>query len=151
MKKSLKGFTLIECLVSLAILGIASLTMAQIYSSVALRNRQNHELNASMSNQTSFIEKQVKNEGVNEFEFDESSWDGITPPSGTNQIESSYIQITELDSSGNPVAGATAYSYPIDVYLLKSRDNFNKDSDDEGYKGASESESDVRYKFFTAH
>ena len=41
MKKHIKGFTLIECLIALAILGIASLTMAQIYASVAQRNRNN--------------------------------------------------------------------------------------------------------------
>ena len=32
MKKSFRGFTLIECLIALAILGIASLVMAQIYA-----------------------------------------------------------------------------------------------------------------------
>ncbi|MGN0587459.1 MAG: type II secretion system protein J, partial [Oscillospiraceae bacterium] len=34
-KKSVKGFTLVECLVALAILGIASLIMVQIYANVS--------------------------------------------------------------------------------------------------------------------
>lgn len=156
MKKALKGFTLIECLVALAILAIASLTMAQIYAGVASANLKNHNLNASMSNQTSFIEKQIKNDGVNEFTCTALAPAGDpnekTPPHkyfSDNKVTSSYIEFVEYDSSGNTTGNI--YSYPVDVYLLKSRDKNNKDSSDSGYSGAEESELDLRYKFFTAH
>ena len=64
MKKHFKGFTLIECLIALAILGVASLTMAQIYASVAQRNRNNQIMNTSLSNQMSYVERYTASEAV---------------------------------------------------------------------------------------
>lgn len=58
-KKKLKGFTLIECIVALAIIGIASLLMAQIYSSIALINRNNAKLNQTLSDQMKQAENEV--------------------------------------------------------------------------------------------
>lgn len=170
MRKSFKGFTLIECVVALAILGIASLTMAQIYAGVSNMNRKNHELNTSMSNQTSFIEKKVKSDGVNEFKcVVDTTQDYSSNPASpkykppheymtNNKVTTSYVLFTELDTDSDgdgaldsSSASAPKYSYPIDVYLLKSRDKDNKDSSDTGYSGADESKVDLRYKFFTAH
>ncbi len=150
MKKTFKGFTLIECIVSLAILGIAALTMAQIYAGVAMRNRRNHELNSSMANQTAYIEKQIKDDSgavsVFKYQNTDDPDTNTTPPHShlsQNKVTDSYILIK--DQNGNE------YSYPVDVYLLKSRDKQNRDDEDAGYNGAADDETDLRYKFFTAH
>lgn len=55
--KKVKGFTLVECLVSLALLGIASLIMAQIYANVSRINRENNYYNQSLANQVKYSEK----------------------------------------------------------------------------------------------
>lgn len=58
-KNKLKGFTLIECIVALAIIGIASLMMAQIYSSIALINKNNAKLNETLSSQMVQAENEI--------------------------------------------------------------------------------------------
>lgn len=60
-KKKTKGFTLIECIVALAILGIAAMVMAQIYASVSKINEQNHRINESLSQTVAEAEKQNAN------------------------------------------------------------------------------------------
>ncbi len=55
--KKLKGFTLVECLISLAVLAVASLVMAQIYASVGSINRQNHYMNTSLAAQMALVEQ----------------------------------------------------------------------------------------------
>jgi len=64
--KSLKGFTLVECVVAMAILGIASLVMAQIYGSVAKINRENHRANQSLSQTVAAAEKKISSGALNE-------------------------------------------------------------------------------------
>ena len=53
----IKGFTLVECLIALAILGIGSLVMAQIYADVSKRNLSNHNVNTSLSYQMKVVEE----------------------------------------------------------------------------------------------
>ena len=63
MKKT-RGFTLVECIVALAILGIASLVMAQIYAAVSQQNRLNHQNNASIANQMKYVEEKTDSEAI---------------------------------------------------------------------------------------
>ncbi|MDD7428745.1 MAG: prepilin-type N-terminal cleavage/methylation domain-containing protein [Oscillospiraceae bacterium] len=58
--KKLKGFTLIECIVAMAILGIASLLMVQIYGTVAKMNRENNRMNNSLEKQMEYAENELK-------------------------------------------------------------------------------------------
>lgn len=144
MKRKFKGFTLIECLVALAILGIASLTMAQIYANVSRRNLKNSQNNTSISNQEQFIERELKGNGAVEITYGEPiSPTNPTPPSGDNEATKSYIQIK--DSSGN------TFSYPVDIYVLRSRDGSDRDSDQIGYNGPDETKTYLKYRYFLAH
>lgn len=141
MKRKIKGFTLIECLVALAILGIASLTMAQIYANVARKNITNHTNNTSIAKQMEFIEQELKDNGAVEIKYNGST--APTPPSGTNVAQNSYIEIERPDG--------TKLSYPIDIYILKSRDANDKVSGESGYNGPDETKTNLKYRYFLAH
>lgn len=147
MKRKLKGFTLVECLVAMAILGIASLTMAQIYAGVARRNINNHQSNTSIANQQEFIEKELKDNGALEIKYSGSSSKASpTPPhlnGETNQATTSYVYIE--DSSGNK------FSYPVDIYILYSRDAKNNGSDEADYNGPDETKSNLNYRYFVSN
>ncbi len=144
MKRKLKGFTLIECLVAMAILGVASVTMAQIYASVSKMNLKNHQNNTSISNQEQFIETELKNNGAVEIKYSQPiPATNPPPPSGDNEATKSYIEIE--DSSGN------TFSYPVDIYVLRSRDGSDRGSDQVGYNGPTETKTYLKYRYFLAH
>lgn len=63
MKKTMKGFTLIECIIAMAIMGIASMLMVQVYGTVALMNRDNRKMNVSLEVQMEYAENQLAEEG----------------------------------------------------------------------------------------
>lgn len=160
MKRKLKGFTLIECLVALAILGIASLTMAQIYAGVARTNMTNHQYNTSISNQEQFIEKELKDNGAVEVKYN-----GLSDPTATNPAPPH-----SLDSNNQPTTsfveisdGTNTFSYPVDIYILRSRDRNDKPSYSKspvagdpdiatpGYSGPDETKTSLKYRYFLAH
>ena len=175
MRKSFKGFTLIECLVALAILGLASLTMAQIYASVSARNKMNHLVNTSLSNQMAYVEKYTNTDavpiyfgdightGVSASDPNYSSTDRKPPhvshPSADNRypsdpqypsikIESTYA----IKDKPTGTSGKNNYSYAADIYVLKSRDRDNNTLDtstrDAGY---TEADYNLRYKYILGH
>ena len=161
MKKNLKGFTLIECLVALGILGIASLTMAQIYASVASRNRMNHLVNTSLSNQMAYVEKYTNSDRV-EIEYGNGAAAATTKPPhlGAASTNGNYLEVRKKDSAGNVI---DAYSFPVDVYVLKSRNAKNETLDrDKGdgtgtitdygnTHGYVEADYNLRYKYILGH
>ncbi len=175
MKNKLKGFTLVECLVALAILGIATMTMAQIYGGVARVNKNNNEINTSISNQMKYVEKQTVDGGIVNIQFNNSNDidpqikkddDGNylssaerKPPheytaDANNTGYTSFIKITDDES------GAT-YSYPVDLRVLKIRDRNDKYKGESGFDNNYEAVGDgsvsssagtgPKYKYFTAH
>lgn len=161
--KKIKGFTLIECLVALAILGIASLVMAQIYANVSRINRSNHNINTSLSYQMAVVEQQTKSDAVTMYfgggttsTPDTNAQDTNTdkkPPhkqgiSSTDLTKPNIsIQSSYKDSSGKK----NYYSFPVDIYVLLSRDANNKPSDDANYKGDTENNYNLRYKYILGH
>lgn len=177
MKNKLKGFTLIECLVALAILGIATMTMAQIYGGVAKVNKNNNEINTSISNQMKYVEKQLDDGGTINIKFNNGAVDpqlqkddtgnyvsgaDCKPPhqytsDANNTGTTSYIMITEVVGSGT---GAT-YSYPVDVSVLKIRDREDDYKGEADFNNSYEAVGDTasstsagtgpKYKYFTAH
>lgn len=159
MKKFFKGFTLVECLVAMAILAIASTLMASIYANVAARNNFNHFNNTSLSNQMKYIEQYENSETVKIT----NTYSGTTPPSGTNSGTSAYVKVTKCKSDGTvDPSDATlcpSYSFPVDIYIMYSRDTHNvgssgKDANGQSatYSGVySEKDNNLRYKYILGH
>lgn len=155
MRKKFKGFTLIECIVALGVLGIASLTMAQIYASVAQRNRMNHLVNTSLSNQMAYVEKYTNTEAVQIQYGAASTTPAPTPPHKTSASQNdNFIKVTNTKSSDE-------YSFPVDIYVLKSRDSKDQtldktrtqvNSGDVGNTaGYGEDNYNLRYKYLLGH
>lgn len=149
MKKTFKGFTLVECLVAMAILAIAGTLMAEIYATVAKRNNANTFMNSSLANQMAYIEKY---ENANTVKIT-STHTGTTPPSGTNSGTSAYVKVKNTVTNKE-------YSFPVDIYVMYSRDTDNKGSNESDYgtmassfsmNGSSEKEGNLRYKYILGH
>lgn len=70
-KKTLSGFTLIEVLVAMMILGICSLVFVGMYASVCKHLKSNNQINDRMSEQQKFIEtkSQTSSGGANVFQI----------------------------------------------------------------------------------
>lgn len=161
--KKIKGFTLIECLVALAILGIASLVMAQIYANVSRINRSNHNVNTSLSYQMAIVEKQTKTDAVPMYFGggatsvpDPNSKDSDVnkkPPhmQGIASTDMTHPNITIKSSYKDSTGKNYYYSYPVDIYVLLSRDANNKASNDADYKGDTEDNYNLRYKYILGH
>lgn len=154
MKKNFKGFTLIECLIALAILGIASLTMAQIYAGVSKRNRNNQIMNTSLSNQMSYVERYTASEAVPIYygstsntpdtEAKQASTTKKPPHEKSVTTNYNYVQLKKVVSGKDPLEDTlttadyiadSTYSFPVDVYVLLSRDNKDRDSTDSNLSG----------------
>ena len=165
--KKIKGFTLIECLVALAILGIASLIMAQIYANVSRINRSNHNINTSLSYQMALVEKETQTDAVAMYygggtssspdanAKDEASNTTKYPPHkqgiGAADLTKPYVKIKSSYADKNNGNKKTIYSFPADIYVLLSRDANNKASDDSAYIGDSEGNYNLRYKYIIGH
>lgn len=163
MKKTFKGFTLVECLVALAILAIACQILGGIAVHVGRTNTYNHFMNSSLSNQMAFIENYEKTDTVKIT----STHSGTTPPSGTNSGTSAYVKITKFKSNGTDLDTSSSYSYPVDIYIMYSRDTKNVSSagkKDDGTAGTygdmaaayskesgNEKEGNLRYKYILGH
>lgn len=168
MKKTFKGFTLVECLVAMAILAIAGTLMAQIYATVAARNNFNHFTNSSLSNQMKYIEQYTNSKTLPVYFGDAANYKGSTaagahkyPPhhsSNAKKTEGRYVQVTKLDGSSNKVNDST-YSFPADIYVMYSRDtrdvgSNNKDKDDNTATYSPlypEQDYNFRYKYILGH
>lgn len=163
--KKIKGFTLIECLVALAILGIASLVMAQIYANVSRINRSNHNINTSLSYQMAVVEQQTKSDAVTMYfgggttsspdsnAADTASNTTKYPPhkQGISSTDLTKPNISIQSSYEDGTGKKNYYSFPVDIYVLLSRDANNKASDDTDYKGDTEDNYNLRYKYILGH
>ncbi|MGN1416598.1 MAG: type II secretion system protein [Oscillospiraceae bacterium] len=58
--RKLKGFTLIECIVAMALIGITSLLMVQVYGTIAKMNQDNNRINNSLEKQMEIVENELK-------------------------------------------------------------------------------------------
>lgn len=154
MKKGFKGFTLVECIIAMAILGIASLLVAQIYAAVSTRNKMNNLVNSSLVYQMSYVEKYTNSDiiplyfGGSQAADPEISSTTRKPPHksvGVSDTTKPYVVI-QSNYTGN-----NEYSYPADIYVLKSRDrdgNVLTATGDSGYK---EADYNLRYKYLLGH
>lgn len=156
MKKTFKGFTLVECLVAMAILAIASTLMASIYATVNRRNNFNHFNNTSLANQMAYIEKYEDTETV---KIAYTTALSTTPPSGTNSGGNAYVKVTKLKADGVTPDTNSTYSFPVDVYIMYSRDTKNVGSNNKDADGNTasysqmytEQNNNLRYKYILGH
>lgn len=155
MKKTFKGFTLVECLVAMALLAIACMTLGGIEAAVARRNNANHFNNTSLANQMAYIEK-YSNGAVETVSIKSTYTTANVPPNGTNSGTTAYVKVTKLTGEGGTAVSNNTYSYPVDIYVMYSRDNADKSSSETGYgtiagsmsgTGSSEKEGNLRYKY----
>lgn len=131
MKKTFKGFTLVECLIAMAILAIAGTLMAEIYANVMSRNNYNHFMNSSLANQMAYIEKYTDTESVAIYYgggtkpvADSHKTSDKKPPHdhvSSNSGTTAYAQVQKLDKDGNVISD-DKYSFPVDIYVMYSRD-----------------------------
>lgn len=164
MKRNFKGFTLVECIIALAILAIASLTMAQIYASVSQRNRNNYLMNTSLSNQMAYVEKYTGSEAHPIYFITDSSGapvaDAQASKDASNTTKYPPHKNSTLSANAPYVAivssyDSSEYSYGADIFILKSRDASDRDSDDTNfngdYDGDANGQFDLRYKYLVGH
>lgn len=163
MKKFFKGFTLIECLIALAILGIGTLVMAQIYANVSRINLNNHTINTSLAYQMKLVEEQTASDRVEIYYNNTTnadshsvskSGDGAPPDrvTGGVTLQKNYIQLTKKINS--TTLGTQTYSFPVDIYVLLSRkpDSSTPDDNDSVAMSASEDkDNNLRYRYLTGH
>lgn len=168
--KKIKGFTLVECLVALAILGIGSLVMAQIYADVSKRNLSNHNVNTSLSYQMKVVEEATGADSIPMY-FGGTDASG-QPKSDPNSADSNVdkkpphkqgIASTDLSKPSVKIVGSYGshtYSYPVDIYVLLSRDANDQPSkvksgttwsDNPSYDGYDEKDYALRYKYIVGH
>ncbi len=132
MKKA-KGFTLIECLVALAVLGVSSLLLAQTYTAILKLSTNTSNLNYSLNQQMSDAELKNDAEDI------------------TDTTSKFKMTLTAVESN----TGSTPTITEIDtsVYMVKAHTVDNSGTDVSVSKGTAYEDdgtgTDVRYIYFT--
>lgn len=170
MKKTFKGFTLVECLIAMAILAIAGTLMASIYANVSQKNNSNQFMNTSLANQMKYIEQYIDAETVPIYygnastdtpdtEASSGSATKYPPHKKTLTTNYNYVKVTKLNSGGSAVVDGV-YSFPADIFVMYSRDSNDAGSDEATYVGiaksisvdsGSEKSGNLRYKYILGH
>lgn len=134
--KNAKGFTLIECIVSMAILAIGTLIMAQIYGSICKINEVNHRTNESLSSTVLKAEtKDCVGSTGNTYYKALSSGDNVN------------ITFTKDSSTGTSYH--CVYTMPTTIYVL-----YSEDTDSYGNQTYQDPDDDplgLRYKYFASN
>lgn len=144
-KKNVKGFTLIECLVALAILGIASLVMVEIYANVSRINKNNHNINTSLSYQMKYVEEKTNSEAHQILYSGAAVADpsNVPPASGGGVANNNNYVSFKSSYSGN------TYSCGADIYILMSRKQSG--STDSAVSASEEKDYNLRYRYIVGH
>lgn len=122
--KKLKGFTLIECIVAMAILGIASLLMVQIYGTVAKMNRENNRMNNSLEKQMEYAENELKK-------------------ANTGDTDISVVCISSYNNSDADVKNNTGYKVQFDLVTDTTKTDSKKASSFSGTSSSKQIKADV--------
>ena len=150
MKRKVKGFTLVECIVAMALIAVASLFMAQIYASLSEIERGNKMLSTSLEEQMKKVEREQTEPGDNLTASIISGYSGgalgtysadakMTFVKNSEHSESYHYNDFSLErSDSNPVRN-------IDVVVYKSK-NRTKEEGGRSYK----MDESIRYKFVVA-
>ncbi len=148
-KKSCGGFTLVEVIVAMMLLGISAVVLVGMYGSVALRLRNNNEINDRMSEQQKYVEsKQQTNPVTNSKLFNvaaDSKLSSSVPLTGADFSSDIHFEIKCTYNKANTswvASGAEKNFYSnCAIYTLKNLENGEPvASDDDDMK--------VDYKYF---
>ena len=128
-KNSCKGFTLIEVIVAMVILGIASLLLVGMYASVCARIRSNNDFNDRMSEQQKYVETRAAGTNASLFDvhYDSSIPNGstkygVTTPNGNYKFT---IKCTtnNANSAWANASNPKTFTARCAVYILKNIDD----------------------------
>ncbi|MCM1578220.1 MAG: prepilin-type N-terminal cleavage/methylation domain-containing protein [Ruminococcus sp.] len=138
MKKRFKGFTLIECLVALAVLGVSSLLLVQAYTQLMKMTNLNHAVYTSIADQMADAEK---GSTANAKE--------LTIPITTEEYNNGQgrnltIERVKRKSDGTFTTTGQKYVTNVSVYASNAYVNHEmQDADEQEKQGT-----DVRYIYF---
>ena len=140
-KRKVKGFTLIECLVALGILGVASLLLCQAYVQLMNITNGNNTITASIGQQMASAEA-GSDDSTNVKKFRTCDPDPAIPP---NYV----VELTDV--AGDSTITTKAYrgsslerSTKVDVYAAYAKGVQHNNLDEDSSKQAA----DVRYVYF---
>lgn len=158
--KKVKGFTLVECLIALAILGIGTLVMAQIYANVNRINMSNHLINTSLANQMKYAESYITEstkggaivkEVIADYAVTAAGGVSAPDPSTDAPHKANKLKHVKFESDASRGGTGMVYSYTVDTFILLSRDSADLNSSEVGYKGESEDQYNLRYRYIQIH
>jgi len=149
-KKKFKGFTLVECLIALAILGVVSLSMVQVFGAVSRMNVSNSIDSISLANQMKQVERKLDAEAVVTAGTASSGTaeTPVAPPHiGSGQhfkVKSSY-----KGTHGSLIFNEDEYSFAADIIILEPRCGHDLKLADCGTCLSDPAKSNLRYTFVT--
>lgn len=125
-KRKIKGFTLIECIIALFILGLSSLLLVQAYSQLMKVTKMSNTANISISKQMDDAEKKTD--------------------ANATKLTATPRKITvttrQIGTGTATSLNATNYSFDVDSYQVKGKNH-------DGTDASSGSEADsMRYIYF---
>lgn len=124
-KNSCKGFTLIEVIVAMVILGIASLLLVGMYASVCARIRSNNDFNDRMSEQQKYVETKAAGTNASLFDvhYDSSIPNGSTKYGATTPSGNYSFTIKCVTDNANTSFVNKEFTARCAVYTLKNIDD----------------------------
>lgn len=143
MKKRIKGFTLIECLVALAVLGVSSMLLVQAYTQLMKMTNLNHAVYTSIADQMADVEKSSTGNAKELSPALNTSNQYSNSEGRTLQIERVTKNATTGAYSAHPTKNYT-YKTNVSVYATNAYVNHNVQSAEEREKQGT----DVRYIYF---
>ena len=139
LKRTCKGFTLIEILVAMMILGIASLLLVTMYASVCKQATSNSDFNDRMSEQQKMVENKDTSVSSNYDIYYDSGCDASKYPGGTSGSYKLTIECKTNNANSSFVG--EKYTARCVVYSAKNlEDGTPVATDDDNIR--------VDYKFF---
>lgn len=123
-KNSCKGFTLIEVIVAMVILGIASLLLVGMYASVCARIRSNNDFNDRMSEQQKYVETKAAGtaSGLFDVHYDSSIPSGATKYTGATAGNYTFTIKCVTDNANSSFVNKE-FTARCAVYTLKNIDD----------------------------
>ena len=141
MRKRIKGFTLIECLVALAVLGVSSLLLVQAYTQLMSMTNLNHAVYTSIADQMADVEKSSTG-NAKELSPTLNKNNKYSTGEG-RKLEIERVTRTATGYSAHPTKHYN-YVTNVSVYASNAYVNHNVQSADEREKKGT----DVRYIYF---